>query len=245
MEHTEYKERLSERLSLFHLTGVSATTTDALLLAALLPAVGGTAVELGAGVGTVALLAYSHGRFPAALLCERQPPLAALARRNVRENGWENALSILEGDLRHLPCERTHPLVFANPPYRRAHEGRPAQSPLADAARFERAGGFRDFCLAAEGLLSHDGVFCFVFPTARREEAEATLAACHLFPRRIVTVSPYPGGKSKIFLAVAGRTPAAVRGERIVLATCRGGEPSEAACRLNAALELITEGEPE
>ena len=241
--HEEYRERLSERIALTHLRGATATTTDALLLAAFLTRTEGRALELGAGCGIVSLLAASRDRFPAADLCERDVTLATLARRNIEENRLADRLTVLHGDLRDLPATPRYMSVFANPPYRRANEGRPAADRLSDLARFERAGTIADFCLAAERSLLPSGSFSLVFPVARRQELDAALRAAGLHPAESVTVYPYPGGTPKLLLLRATRKKKEESKSYFTLSSSVGGEPTEATLALYREGILITEGD--
>ena len=99
--------------------------TDAVLLAAAVPAAAGdTVLELGCGVG-VAALCLAH-RVPGARVTgvEVQPDYAALARRN--------GVTCVTADLANLPPDLRQ-LQFAhvmmNPPFFEAARGRPAADP--------------------------------------------------------------------------------------------------------------------
>lgn len=244
MTYEIYEERLSDRLGIDHLRGATATTTDALLLAAFLPCCEGAALELGAGAGTVSLLAAVRGRFARAELCERVPPLAELCRRNIEKNRLTDRLSVIEADLRTLTPPARYLSVYANPPYRRVGEGRPAADPLLDTARFERAGTVLDFCETAARLLLPEGSLSLVFPQKRREELLRALGKVGLHPREEVTVYPYPGGVPKLLLLRAAPRPGGLTVRRFTLAREAGGAPTEAAEALYRDGILPTEGEP-
>lgn len=239
----EYCERLSDGVAITHFAKGTATTTDALLLAAFLPPCRGMSLELGAGSGIVTLVAASHGRLSHGVLCERDETLAALCEKNMANNGLGDRFLTVCRDLRHLAGEARYRLIYANPPYRRAGEGKPAANRLADLARFERAGTVADFCRAAARLLCEDGDFCVVFPTVRREELFRALLSCGLAPTEEVTVLPYPGGAPKLFLLRARRQADGCHRRRITLALAKGGEPTEAARILYRDGSLLTEGE--
>ena len=244
MHNEIYEERLTDRLTVTHLKGATATTTDALLLAAFLPSCEGAALELGAGSGIVSLLAARRGRFARAELCERIPALCELCRLNIEKNCLTDRLSVTEADLRTLAPPARYLSVYANPPYRRAGEGRPAADPLLDAARFERAGTVLDFCETAARLLLPEGSLSLVFPQKRREELFRALASAGLYPREEVTVYPYPGGEPKLLLLRAAPHPERVTVRRFTLAKEAGGAPTEAAEALYRDGILSTEGEP-
>ena len=239
----EFSERLNDRLTVIHRRDATPTTLDALLLAAFLPSVCGRTCELGAGGGIISLLAAARDKIADGLLLEREPILAALAARNIESNGFSGILRAACADIREYREDGRFDTVLANPPYRRANDGRPAAHPLADAARYERAGTVTDFCLAAARLLHKGGRFYAVFPTRRRDELFAALGAVGLYPHRTVTAYPYVGGAPKIFLTEAGFTEAPLRRERIVLARECGGAPSDAAEALYTHGHLLTEGD--
>ena len=74
--------------------------TDAVLLAALIGSdPTGPVLDAGAGVGVVGLCVAA--RFPKAsvVLVEREPHLAALARRNVDDNGLTARVQVIEADI--------------------------------------------------------------------------------------------------------------------------------------------------
>ena len=225
----EYRERLNERLTIIHRRDAAPTTTDALLLAAFLPPTE-AACELGAGSGLISLLAASRDVIGTCDLVEREEALYGLAVRNIRENGLEGRLTAHLADVREFDSGRHYEAVFANPPYRRAGEGRPAATHLRDVSRFERAGTVADFCQAAAHLLLPTGTFSLVFPTARRDELFRALSDASLYPAEAVTVLPYPEGVPRLFHLRAGRTPAALCERTFTLTVSKTDRrPTEAA----------------
>lgn len=114
--------------------------TDAVLLAACVreDATVGPILDVGAGVGTVALCIAS--RLPAArvVLIEREPALAALARRNIERNGFASRARVIETDLARASAaldeagvrSETFSCVVANPPFHDEGAGTAARSDL-------------------------------------------------------------------------------------------------------------------
>lgn len=121
---------------------------DAVHLAAFAP-LADVVVDLGAGVGIVGLLLLASGKARRVVAVERQPEMAALARRNAADNGLAARMQVIEGDLRHVTIPAGVTLVVANPPYVPAGAGRPSPNVGRDEARTERHGTLADFLAAA------------------------------------------------------------------------------------------------
>jgi tRNA1(Val) A37 N6-methylase TrmN6 len=138
--------------------------TDALLVAA----AAGSArhvVDLGSGVGAIGLALLALGRAERATLVEREPDLAALARRNVALNAMDRRCAVVEADVTAraslLAAAGLEPglanLVVCNPPY---HEpGRHRSSPDARrlAAHAMAPESFEAWARAAARSLRGDG----------------------------------------------------------------------------------------
>lgn len=137
-------------------------------------------LDLGAGIGSVGLLAL--WRSPSATLTsiEAQDVSYALLVRNVALNGLGDRVNTIHGDLRSVRVEGTFDLVTGSPPYFDAGAGIvPADSQKAHA-RFELRGDVRDYCNAARTAMSDDGWFVFCFPTPQRARAERAIEASGL-----------------------------------------------------------------
>lgn len=117
--------------------------SDAILLAAALPELGeGPLVDLGAGVGTVGLAAALAQPALRAVLVERDPDLAVLARENIALNGLGERVSALAADVagpaRAFDALGLAPAGFAcvamNPPFYAAGEAKASPVPNRRAA---------------------------------------------------------------------------------------------------------------
>ncbi|MED5465473.1 MAG: methyltransferase [Myxococcota bacterium] len=116
----------------------------------------GRVLELGAGCGVLGLLLLKRGRAEQVTFVERQPALAALCERNLKENGFADRGRVICGDLRELTLEAHEGVVF-NPPYFAANSGRPSSGVGRDEARFERHGTLRDFVEVSFGVTRAGG----------------------------------------------------------------------------------------
>lgn len=97
-------------------------SADAVMLAAAIAAKGHAQVlELGCGSGVAMLCLAARLKNVTVAGLELQPDLAALCARNIAANGFEDRLSVYEGDLRARRIAGLTPnsfdQVFANPPY--------------------------------------------------------------------------------------------------------------------------------
>ena len=151
-------------------------------------------LDLGAGLGSVGLLAL--WRSPAAHLTavEAQAISFALLERNVALNDLTARVRTIHGDLRNVRLEgEAFDLVTGSPPYWDVKDGVvPADSQKAHA-RFELRGDVRDYCIAARAALAEGGRFVFVFPTAQRARGEKAIVDAGLAMVRSVDVVPREG----------------------------------------------------
>ncbi len=95
---------------------------DAILLAALARAEDQTILDFGAGVGGAGLAALVRLPAAAAILVEREPDIAALARANAAANGLDGRCHVICADVAMLNRkggETLEPadLVLTNPPF--------------------------------------------------------------------------------------------------------------------------------
>lgn len=194
--------------------------------------------DLGCGNGIVPLLLW--GRYHPAHVTgiELQPEAAALARRNVEENGLTASVRILEGDFRNcrtLLSGNCFAVVTANPPYQLVDSG-PERCSLAVAiARRERCCVLGDVVSAAAYLLKPNGHFYVVYPPERLAELFAGMREAGLEPKRLLLVQPRTGRAPSLAL-VEGRK-GAKSGLRVLppLVLYRpGGKPT---ARLKAVYE--------
>lgn len=132
-----------------------------------------TLLDLGSGLGTVAMVAA--WRLPAAkvVTVEAQTESIALARKSVRWNGLEERFDIREGDLRDEKVLRKNErfdLVLGSPPYFPLGSGVEGDHPQKIACRFEVRGTIADYCRTAAARLKLGGMFACVFPVNPEEQ---------------------------------------------------------------------------
>lgn len=128
-----------------------------------------TILDLGSGIGTVAMVAA--WRLPGAqvVTVEAQSDSVALARKSIRWNGLDERFDLREGDLRDpsvLAPDERFDLVLGSPPYFPLGSGVEAEHPQKLACRFELRGTIVDYCQAAAKHLQTGGIFACVFPVS-------------------------------------------------------------------------------
>jgi len=131
-----------------------------------------TAAELGAGTGVISLLAVGRGKFGHITAVELQEKYADLCRHNARQNGLEEKIAVICGDVRHLTAKdigREVDAVFCNPPYMSTDGGRECDKEELHIARHETCGGIADFAACAARLLKHGGRLYAVYRPDRLE----------------------------------------------------------------------------
>lgn len=119
---------------------------DAVMLAASVPAKAGSApirvLDVGAGVGTAGLCLARRVETARVVLLEREPELAALARRNVERNGLAERVEVIEADISQPAADLaalglvadSFDHVIANPPFHRTGAGTPSAVALKAGA---------------------------------------------------------------------------------------------------------------
>lgn len=194
----------------------------------------GVAADLGAGSGVVGLaLAVSCPHLRVTLV-ELGPRLAALARRNVMENGLKDRVDVREADLRDLGGllpEGGLALVVSNPPFRPAGSGRPSPDPERAQALCELTVTLPQLVSSAARLLAPGGSFAVIYPAERLGELFAACAASSLRPLRLRAVHPLPGEPAHRVLLEArrgGRSPLVME-PPLVLQEAPGRYTAEAA----------------
>lgn len=137
--------------------------------------------DLGCGAGALPLLLMAREGTLSVTGVEIDPEDAALARRNLAENGL--AGEILTGDLRRvreLLSAGGFDLVVSNPPYFAAGTGK-----SGGRTRMEEACTLTDLCAAAGYLTRNGGRFALVHRPERLADLMAALRGSGLEPKRL------------------------------------------------------------
>ena len=139
-----------------------------------------TILDLGSGIGTVAMVAAWRLQGASVVSVEAQSESTALARKSVRWNGLEERFELREGDFRDadvLGSDETFDLVLGSPPYFPLGSGALGDNPQKVACRFEVRGDIGDYCRVAAAHIRIGGIFACVFPIDPEDQALRVQAA--------------------------------------------------------------------
>jgi tRNA1Val (adenine37-N6)-methyltransferase len=171
---------------------------------------GESVIDLGTGCGIIPLLLARKAAGARIVGVEQQQGMAALAQRNVGQNGLADRIAIIEADVLELR-ERfpvaSFDLVTANPPYRKRGTGIISPKAGRDQARHESTAGLADFLTMAKYLVRPSGRICFIYLAARLAELLAIATELKLSPLRLRMVHGNPAAEAKMFVVelVKGR----------------------------------------
>jgi tRNA1Val (adenine37-N6)-methyltransferase len=166
------------------------------------------AVDLGAGVGVVAMLLHHHGAARELALVERDPALAELARQNLQGQAARGRVLVHDLSGGGLPRELlgAAELVVSNPPFFLASEHR---APKSAARQQARLGGLEPFIEAASRALSGPkSRAVFVYPARALGELLRAADAVKLVAKRLRFVHAYGDRPARLALVELRRARA-------------------------------------
>jgi len=190
-------------------------------------------LDLGTGVGSVAL--FLAWRFPQArgLGVEVQALSAAMARRSFAWNGAADRVEIRDGDLRDsalLAGQGPFDLVTGTPPYFPIGSGPQSDRTQRAPCRFEHHGGVEAYCEAAARVLAPNAPFVACEAWTQRERVEPAGRAAGLSLTHWREVIPREG-KTPLFvvfaMTAASQPGALVKPSPLVVRDRQGRRTSE------------------
>ncbi len=148
-------------------------------------------LDLGTGSGVIALILARRDTTAMITALEIQPGLAGLARKNVKANGLEGRVSIVEGDIneaRKLLKAGGFDHVVSNPPYRPPGSGRLCLESQEALARHEILTRLEGVVAAARHALRPGGRFSVIYPAERASTLLTAMTGARLEPKRLCCV---------------------------------------------------------
>lgn len=157
---------------------------------------GDRVVDLCAGNGAISMLLCAQYPDITVTGVELQKPVCRLAMRNAVQNGLQDRLAFVCGDIRTiatlLPPAQTDAVV-CNPPYRKPGSGRVNPSDTKAIARFELCMALDDVFSSAAHVLSPGGQLYLVHLPDRLCDCLCGMRAHGLEPKRVQFVHPAAG----------------------------------------------------
>lgn len=158
-------------------------------------------IDLGAGVGAVALALYAQKNYRKLTLVENQHEIAAIAKRNVdRASLTQNAEVIPCDVLAWANCCNPQPpvVLVANPPFTPPFAGRSSNDASRDQAR---RGPLQPFVAAiATTMTRAPAVACLCYPIPHLVDAIDIAEKHSLFVQRLRLVHPHPSRPARLAL---------------------------------------------
>lgn len=145
---------------------------DSVLLGAAVSAGAQNLADLGAGVGTAALVALALARAEAATLIERHSETLDLARANILDNGYAGRAQVLCVDILDKPAPRRaaglldnhYDAIIANPPFFGAGQGTRAPDASRADARHMPGEALDIWMRCAAGAAAAGGEIIVIYP---------------------------------------------------------------------------------
>ncbi len=157
-------------------------------------------LELGTGSGIISLL-LSVKPFAHITAVELQDTLADLARRNVRFNHLEARIQVVHQDFRTFHPRRKFDVVFSNPPYIKAREGRLSESSEKSIAKHELKCDILGIMQKTAEILKRKGRAYFIYAAKRKTEFIASAERYGMKIKSIRLVVPRRGAPPNFMLA--------------------------------------------
>jgi len=162
-------------------------------------------VDLGTGCGIISLFLAVKSKVGCIVGIELQEELASQAHRNAVLNKLEKKITIIRGDLRHLPMGPAFAhIVVCNPPYRRKKSGRINPDSSKAIARHELSTKVNDILFAGKALLKEGGKLALIYPANRLAEIFAKMRIQDIEPKRLQIVFPNSHSHAKLAM-IEGR----------------------------------------
>ena len=162
-------------------------------------------LDLGCGVGVLAIMALLRNPGCTACGLEITPGAAELARQNLELCGLSDRGGIVCGDMRDMPrgLIGRFDVCISNPPYFHPERGLSSPSAAMAAARNQSCGGISDVCVAAASCLKWGGRFYLCYPPGDLSPLFASLLQNRLEPKTMRLVFPTEGSRPCLVLLEA------------------------------------------
>ncbi|HWP93020.1 MAG TPA: methyltransferase domain-containing protein [Thermodesulfobacteriota bacterium] len=160
-------------------------------------------IDLGTGCGIITLILAKRGLGNRIVGVEIQKELVEVSRRNIRLNGFEEKIEIVEGDIRSIGSlfpPNCFDYVITNPPYIETRTGFIKAGSHRTVARHEVLCNMGDVLEVMRYLLKSLRCGACIYPAARFAELVTEAKRRRLEPGRIQFVYPGPREKAELVM---------------------------------------------
>ncbi len=196
------------KLSLYQCTPGYRFSIDSVLLAHFAKVSAGEKVlDLGTGCGVIGLIMlYRHCELDIQITgIERQTELAALARENIKINGYQDQFKLYAADVADCRCylqPESFSLVVANPPFYEPGAGRTSLDGQAKGARQLDATGLDAFIEAASYSVKNRGRVVMIYPAERTPQLIQSMSQHRIEVKNMQFIYSYPDSQRPAQLAL-------------------------------------------
>lgn len=162
--------------------------------------------DFGSGSGVIPLLLAFKNEVKKIIGLEIQTELVNLSRKNIKMNGYEDIIEIIEGDFSNSQKyiePNVFDIVISNPPYLKTNSGKISENKFKAVARHEIKADLEDVIREASLVLKNGGKFYLVHRSNRMEEVFWLLKKYNLSPKRLKPIYPRKNRSSNHFLLEA------------------------------------------
>ena len=162
--------------------------------------------DFGSGSGVIPLLLAFKNDFKKIIGLEIQEELVELARKNIKLNGYEDEIEIINGDFsdsQKYIKPNIFDIVISNPPYLKTNSGKISENEFKAIARHEIKAELEDVIREASLILKNGGKFYLVHRSSRMEEVFSLMKKYKLSPKRMKPIYPRKNSSSNHFLLEA------------------------------------------
>lgn len=204
MNHEQLRKYYIGPHTVVYTNSVHRFGTDGVLLADFAaPKKNDKALELGTGCGIISLIWCRNEKPDHIDALEIQEDAVDLVKRAISENGIEDRLRIVHGDLRVIEQffqKGFYDLVVMNPPYKKAGDGIITPNEGLAIARHELRCDLDDICQAASLMLNAGGRFCLCQRPGRLSEVLCSMHETGIEPKRLRFVQQRATSTPGLFL---------------------------------------------
>ncbi len=160
-------------------------------------------MDLGTGCGVIALILAKRGLVKRIAGLEIQEELAEIARKNVRLNGFQEKIEIVDGNIREIRSlfsPNSFDYVITNPPYIESTAGTRSSGSKKAIARHEILCNMDDVLETTRYLLKSLRRGACIYPAARFGELILKAANKNLLPKRVQFTYSSPKEKAELVM---------------------------------------------